>query len=147
MKVYIFFLICLLFSCKSHKNSIQKSICSNNYEIQYDKSKKNLLSKKEKDKNYFLIYFENNFNDKVKLDINKNNIFDRSVITNNSNPDEYTGKLIYKMDGSDKYIMNIQGENTKTCFEIPLNKSFRIIYLFYYQNKWIIRFSNQIRIN
>ncbi|WPO81975.1 hypothetical protein SD427_14540 [Chryseobacterium sp. JJR-5R] len=147
MKLYFFILICMVFSCKNHTNSIKQSSCNDIYEIQYDKSKKYLLSKKEKDKNYFIIYIENNFNDKLKININKKIIFDKQVITNNQKPDDYSERIIYKMDGNDKNIMNLQSELNKACIEIPLDKKYRIIYLFYYQNKFIVRFSNQIRIN
>ncbi|AZA53162.1 hypothetical protein [Chryseobacterium sp. G0201] len=147
MKVYFFILICLLFSCKSYDNYSQQSLCGNNFEIQYNKSSKYVLPKKGKSKNYFIVYLENNFNDRIHITINQKEIFNKLVITNDKKPDEYSDMLIYRMDKNNKYTMNIQGENTKTCVELTLDNKYRAIYLFYYQNKWIIRFSNQMRIN
>lgn len=146
-KLAFFFLLCLLWNCSSSGHMSQQSSCGNNFEIQYDKPGKFLLPATEKDKNYLIIYFESNFNDKIKIDINQKEIFNKKVITNEKKPDDYSENLIFKMDNGNKYMMNIRGEDTKTCLEVPLNTKYRIIYLYYYNSKWIIRFSNNLRIN
>lgn len=145
--VYIIFVLFFLYNCKNYKNVTQQSSCGNEFEIQYDKSGKYLLSQSEKDKNYFIIYFESSFNDKIRIDINQKEIFNKNVITNDRKPDDYSDMLTYKMDNSKEFIFNVKGENSKTCLKLPLNKNYRIIYLFYYQDKWIVRFSNNLRIN
>lgn len=146
-KLTFFLLLFFLWNCKSSKQLTQKSSCGNNFEVQYDKPEKYLLPKTERDKNYLLFYLESNFNDNVKIYINKKEIFNKQVVTNDKKPDDYSEKFIYKMDNETKYILNIQGEDSKTCLELPVDTKYRIIYLYYYRNKWIVRFSNNLRIN
>lgn len=146
-KLTFFFLLCLLWNCNSSKHISQQSSCGNNFEIQYDKSGKYLLPTKERDKNYLIFYFESNFNDNIKININNKEIFNKQVITNDKKPDDYSEKVIFKMGNENNYKMNIQGESSKTCLELPINTEYRMIYLYYHNNRWIVRFSNNIRIN
>ncbi|PWN72243.1 hypothetical protein C1631_006490 [Chryseobacterium phosphatilyticum] len=139
--------MCSICGCKGYKQLTQKSTCGNEFEIQYIRSGKYLLPQKERDKNYFLIYFESHFNDKIKIKVNQNEIFNKQVITNDKRPDDYSDRIMYKMDGKNEYIMDIQGIDSNTCLNLTLDKKYRVMYFFYYQNKWIVRFSNELRIN
>lgn len=146
-KVNYLLIVCCLWSCKSISKTELKSDCGNTFEIQYAKDGKYLLSQKERDKNYIIFYFENNFNDKVKISINQKDIYNNQVVTNAEKPDDYADMFIYKMNpGEMNFFLKGFSETSKTCFEIPLDTKYRIIYLFYYQNHWIIRFTNNQRI-
>lgn len=147
-KIICIFILSLFCNCKSYKTFSQTSSCGNSFEIQYDRAQdKYILPKEERDENYLKIYFESNFNDRIKISFNQKQVFYKAVVSNEKKPDDYADMFIFKMDEKNEYIMNIQGEDSKTCLKVPLNKKYRIIYLFYYQNRWIIRFSNKMRIN
>lgn len=149
MKNFIYYIVVLLLflGCKSLSKSDLKSECGNTFEVQYIKNGKYTLSKQERDKNYITIYFESTFNDKIKIDINQKEIFNKEVVTNENKPDDYSDAFIYKINPEDKtFLLKGFSERNNTCFEIPINPKYRIIYLFYYQGKWVVRFSNNLRI-
>jgi hypothetical protein len=149
MKNFIYCIVplFLLLGCKSLSKSELKSDCGNTFEVQYDNGGKYKLSKKERDKNYITVYFESDFNDRIKIDINHKEVFNKEVITNDRKPDDYSDAFVYKMNSEDKtYLLKGVSERNKTCFEVPINPKYRIIYLFYYQGQWAIRFSNSMRI-
>lgn len=150
MKNFIYYIIALLLfsECKSLSKSESKSSCGNIFEVQYDSGGKYKIPKEEMDKNYITVYFENTFNDNIKININEKEVFNKEVITNDKKPDDYSDAFIYKMDLKDKtYLLKGFSKRNNTCFEIPINTKYRIIYLFYYQEQWVIRFSNNRRIN
>lgn len=142
-----YFLFLFLLNCESVSKSMLFSDCGNTFQVQYDKAGKYLLPKNEINKDYFLFYFENDFNEKIKITINQKEIYNKEVKTNEKKSDEYSDKFIYNIDPKEKkIILRGYSEKNNTCFELPLNKKYRIIYLYYYQNQWIIRFSNNLRI-
>lgn len=145
--IYCIIVLSILFGCKSLSKSELKSDCGNTFEVQYDNGGKYQLPKEERDKNYFTFYFEDTFNDKIKIEINQKEVFNKKIITNDKKPDDYSDAFVYKMNLKDKtYLLKGISEQNKTCFEIPINTKYRIIYLFYYQGQWVIRFSNNRRI-
>lgn len=150
MKNFIYYLIilCVLSGCKSFTITDLQSDCGNIFEVQYIKKGKYKLSKQERAKNYLTVYFLDEFNDQIKININQKDVFNKKVVTDSTKFDTYSAAFTYKLSSSEnKYIMKGYSERNKTCFEIPIDTKYRIIYLYYYQNKWIIRFSNEIMIN
>ncbi len=146
--IYYLIILCVLSGCKSFTRTDVQSDCGNTFEVQYIKNGKYLVSKKERAKNYLNIYFLSNFNDQIKININQKEVFNKEVITDSTKFDTYSAAFSYKFSSPEnKYIMKGYSERNKTCFEIPIDTKYRIIYLYYYQNKWIIRFSNEIIIN
>lgn len=146
--IYYLIILCVLCGCKSFTRTDLQSDCGNIFEVQYIKNGKYLVSKKERAKNYLNIYFLSNFNDQIKININQKDVFNKEVVTDSTKFDTYSAAFTYKLSSSEnKYIMKGYSERNKTCFEIPIDTKYRIIYFYYYQNKWIIRFSNEILIN
>lgn len=146
--IYYLIILCVLCGCKSFTRTDLQSDCGNIFEVQYIKNGKYLVSKKERAKNYLNIYFLSNFNDQIKININQKDVFNKEVVTDSTKFDNYPAAFTYKLSSSEnKYIMKGYSERNKTCFEVPIDTKYRIIYLYYYQNKWIIRFSNEILIN
>lgn len=145
--IYYITMCSLLLGCKGLSKSDLKSECGNTFEVQYIKNGKYTLSKQERDKNYIIIYFESKFNDKIKINVNQKEVFNKEIITNDNKPDDFSEAFVYKMNPKEKHFL-LKGfsERNKTCFEISINPKYRIIYLFYYQEKWIVRFSNNLRI-
>lgn len=150
MKNFIYYLIILyvLCGCKSFTRTDLQSDCGNTFEVQYIKKGKYKLSKQERAKNYLTVYFLDEFNDQIKISINEKEVFNKKVITDTTKFDTHSAAFTYKLSSANnKYIMKGYSERNKTCFEIPIDTKYRIIYFYYYQNKWIIRFSNEIIIN
>lgn len=146
MKNLICYLIVLMFftGCKSKSIEI-KSDCGNILEVQYDKNGKHTLSEKEKSKNYLTIYFLDEFNDRIKININQKEVFNKEIVTDATKFDTYSAVFTYKLSSEqNNYVIKGYSERDKTCFELPINTKYRIVYLYYYNKKWIVRFSNNL---
>ncbi|WP_295203166.1 hypothetical protein [uncultured Chryseobacterium sp.] len=151
MNKSIFYIMafCIMYSCKSFTKSTFQSNCGNNFEVQYIKSGKYKISEEERAKNYLSIYLLEQFNDQIKISINEKEVFNKNVVTDTTKFDRYSAAFRYNLTSEEKkiYIMKVFSDKNKECLEIPIDTKYRIIYLYYHNKKWIVRFSNELLIN
>ncbi|WP_172279325.1 hypothetical protein [Chryseobacterium sp. LAM-KRS1] len=141
-------ILCFLSGCKSFTKQDLQSSCGNTFEVQYIENGKYKLSKQERAKDYLTIYFLEEFNDQIKISINQKEVFNKKVITDTTKFDTYSAAFTYKISSTDtNYVIKGYSERNKTCFEVPINTKYRIIYLYYHNEKWIVRFSNGLIVN
>lgn len=132
-------------SCAQQKQSINSLTCQNKITIQYDNSKAKGVMAKNKES--IIVFFMNDFNDKIKGYINGEQKFSGEVVTN-----EISGKsdknFAYNYS-KDKIlpILKIEKENG-SCFDVRIKKQYKLIYVFYDSDQeWIVRFSNKYYID
>lgn len=142
-------LITLIFSVASCKVSekIAKSIsCDGNIEIQYDRAKLfgNHNPKADRKLDAFQVIFLSDFDENIKAYVNDKLVFDEYVkIGTESHSIENTFGYNYKSDLK-LPILKVESIEKGTCFDIEIDKKYKIIYLFIDKNgKWIVRFSNE----
>jgi len=110
--------------------------------MQYDKTtSKGVMAKRDQKK--VTVFFLNYFYDSIKVYINGNIKFKDFVLTDTlSGKSDKSFSYDYSDDGK-MPIMKVESQNG-SCFEIPINKKYKIVYLFFDDSKkWTIRFSNK----
>ena len=117
-----------------------------NSQIQYDRAKLfgNDNPKADKKLDAFQVIFLSDFDENVRAYVNEKLIFNEYVkIGTESHSIENTFGYNYKSDLK-LPILKVESMEKGTCFDIEINKNYKIIYLFIDKNgKWIIRFSNE----
>jgi hypothetical protein len=133
-------------SCKISKKITENLSCEGNIEIQYDNSKLlgNDNPKADKKLDGFQVIFLSDFDENIKAYVNEKLIFDEYVkIGTESHSIENTFGYSYKSDKKSP-ILKVESIEKGTCFDIEIDKKYKIIYLFIDEKgKWIVRFSNE----
>lgn len=145
-KIYIFnFTFLILFGCVSQEKLIKNISCEGNIVLQYDKIKRNDLGKPlaNKNLNAFNVYFIGDFNDSIQSYVNNKLYFENFLQTNN-NSDKITNGFGYNYSKDSKIpVLKIISKSKKTCFDLEVNKKYKLIYVFISnEGKWTVRFSN-----
>lgn len=144
MKYYwiVLFFSVSYFSCSQPRKVVNSISCPNKIKLQYDKTtSKGVMAKR--DQKRVTIFFLNYFYDSINIYINGNVKFKDFVVT-----DTVSGKsdknFTYDYSNDRKIpIMKVESRNG-SCFEIPINEKYKIVYLFFDDSKkWTIRFSNK----
>lgn len=138
----ITFLGILFISCV-HPIKVVKSIsCSSNFELQFDKTTSKGQMRKKNQKNITLIFL-NYFSDSIKVYFNGKLKFQEFVVTDSISGDSHK-RFFYDLRNEKKLpILKVESSN-RNCFDIQLNKKYKLAYLFLDDKKnWTIRFSNK----
>ncbi|PWN72241.1 hypothetical protein C1631_006480 [Chryseobacterium phosphatilyticum] len=131
----------LLISCVQQKQLVNSLSCQNKITVQYDNSKaKGVMAK---NKELVIVFFMNDFNDKIKGYINGKQKFNGEVLTKEtSGKSDKNFAYNYSKDKT-LPILKIEKENG-SCFDIRIKKRYKLVYVFYDSNQeWIVRFSNK----
>jgi len=132
----------LSISCAQQKQLVNSLSCQNKIAVQYDNSKaKGAMA--TGNKKSVVVFFMNDFNDKIKGFINGKQRFSGEVLTNEtSGKSDKNFTYDYSNDKS-LPILKIEKEDGG-CFDIEVKKRYKLIYIFYDSNQgWIVRFSNK----
>ncbi|RBP27045.1 MULTISPECIES: hypothetical protein [Flavobacteriaceae] len=139
-------LLCSVSSCKVSEKIAENISCDGNIEIQYDRTKLfgNDNPKADKKLDAFQVIFLSDFDENIKAYVNDKLVFNEFVkIGANSHSIENTFGYNYKSDLKTP-ILKVESIEKGTCFDIEINKNYKVIYLFIDKNgKWIVRFSNE----
>lgn len=138
------FLLCIL-GCSTRQKVVSGLSCEEDVTIQYD-----TISTEDRQhgtladphQNSSVVYFENTFEDSIKVYVNGEIIFDAFVKTDNSKASADTLLGFRYSDKGKTDILKIVSKKMG-CIEFDVNRDYKLIYLFYTEErKWIVRFSN-----
>lgn len=152
IKCKLFFLvvaIATLWSCNSQEKVMKNISCAGNVTLQYDRIKSGDSGKPKanKDLNSFTVYFISTYNDKITADVNGKIIFEKQVIRD-SNADDLNDYFIYDYSKEDKTpILKITSALDSSCFDIRIDKKYKLIYIFKEGKNWTARYSNIYYVN
>lgn len=139
------FIIQMFLGCSLKSKVIKNISCKGNLNIQYDKNKTNnsypLADKKLK---AFTVYFLNNFKDSIHAYVNNKLYFNKYLNLNGDSDDlkNYFGYSYLK--DSNIPILKIESKSRNSCFDIEINKKYKLIYVFLSEDGiWTVRFSNK----
>ena len=140
------FLLFSVSSCKVSEKAAKNLSCDGNIEIQYDRKKlfKNDNPKADKKLDAFQVLFLSDFDENIKAYVNDKLVFDEYV-KNGTESHNIENTFGYNYESDLKLpILKVESIKKGTCFDIEINKKYKIIYLFIDKNgKWIVRFSNE----
>ena len=143
--IYILFVLIpfILISCNSVK--IKNRKINNNVEFQYEKNgalKRGYNYLSDRNDNFELIFLYR-FNDSVFISSDTIELFTDKVVTNDitDNPNISFLLNVEKYEGR---LINIKIPNKKIDENFYLSKRFKMIYFFYYEEEFIIRYSNKL---
>jgi hypothetical protein len=146
MKSKLYFLVILvIYGCSSKGKVIKNITCPGEVTIQYEKIKKSDKGKTfaKKDLKNFMVYFLYDFNDTIQCYVNDNLQYEKFLKLDGSS-DKHNDYFGYDYSKEQKNpILKIISKNKKTCFDIEIDKKYKIIYIYIDdKGKWTIRFSN-----
>ncbi|BFM45279.1 hypothetical protein CFS9_39200 [Flavobacterium sp. CFS9] len=148
-KFFGIIIIIIFVACKPQERTAKSRSCSGEVTIQYDKVQQSDKSKliANKSLNSFTVYFLSNYRDTIQGYVNDKKKFEKFVDLDD-NSDSMKEKFIYDYS-QDKEIpaLKIISKTTKNCFDILIDKKYKIIYVFKNNDKWIVRFSNIYYVN
>ena len=147
MKIIIIFATSFLLGCGAQETVVNSISCNENITVQYDKvsfrAKQEGL-RTDKNKDSFVVHFLNDFDVNVKGYVNDKLLFNERVTTRQSTSE--SGKYFgynYSKDSINP-ILKISLLDKDKCFDIEIDKKYKLIYIFLTKNnKWIVRFSNE----
>lgn len=134
-----------VFSCKTSEKLVTNTSCNGDLTVQWDKRiAKNKNPRADKKSHYFQVIFLYDFDERIKAYVNDKLVFDEYVkIGADSHRIDVTFGYNYQND-SKTTILKVKSFEKETCFDIEIDKNYKIIYLFIDENgKWIVRFSNE----
>lgn len=135
--------------CKTQEKTAKKISCSGEVTIQYDKIKRSdkLKPIAKKDLKSFTVYFLSSYHDTIQGYVNGKKKFEKFVNLD-ANSDSMKENFIYDYS-QDKETpkLKIMSKTTNKCFDILIDKNYKLIYVFKNNDKWIVRFSNIYYIN
>lgn len=132
----------LSISCAQQKQLINSLSCQNKISVQYDNSTaKGVMAKGNKKS--VIVFFMNDFDDKIKGYINGSQKFSGEVLTNETSGKSDKNFAYDYSNDKTLPILKIEKEDG-SCFDIKIKKQYKLIYVFYDSNQeWIVRFSNK----
>jgi len=143
--IYILFVLIpfILISCNSVK--IKNRKINNNVEFQYEKNgalKRGYSYLSDRNDNFELIFLYR-FNDSVFISSDTIELFADKIVTNDitDNPNISFLLNVEKYEGR---LINIKIPNKRIDENFYLSKRFKMIYFFYYEEEFIIRYSNKL---
>ena len=131
--------------CKSQDRLVDNISCSGEVTVQYDRIKQSDKDKPKADKDLdaLMVYFLSDFNDSIRAYINNKVVFEQQVeIGADSHSLENFFGYNYSEDSSVP-ILKVESLTRETCFDIPIEKDYKLIYVFLNDDgEWTVRFSN-----
>ncbi len=136
------FLIFLSTACKTQPNDADKVTCKTDYSVNFQKTTGNSDNEMVADQalENVVVFFENYFNDTAKASIKGNNVFNEIINTEESLGT--TGKHFSYDYSNDSEIPDIRIEYKVDCISIPIKENYKIIYVYHFDDKWEIIYSN-----
>ncbi|WP_131450778.1 hypothetical protein [Flavobacterium subsaxonicum] len=133
--------LCLA-GCNSAKtNFIYSLTCGTSLEVQHETDKKQGYYKKSKHNDITFIFLSEFINDNIEVFVNDKLFFSKENIVQKTN--DLSAYFNYDYSNLDTMpIIKIKSKQNESCCDFVLQKGYRIAYIFYYQEKWIIRYSN-----
>ncbi len=145
-KFILIFLLFFFISCKTEK-SINNLSCGGKVSVQYDRIKAEDRNKPKADKNVngCTIYFINEFDDEIEAYVDGKLKFEKYLkISGGSDSLENYFAFGYA-ENTEMPILKIKSKTQNTCFDIQVEKKYKLIYVFLSRDgKWTVRFSNII---
>jgi len=146
MKFKLYFLaILIIYSCSSQEKVVKNISCPGEVTLQYDKVKKSDRGKPiaKKDLKNFMVYFLYDFNDTIQGYVNNKLKYEKFLKLDGSS-DKHNDYFGYNYSKDQKTpVLKIISKNKKTCFDIEIDKKYKLIYVFIDdKSKWTARFSN-----
>ena len=145
----LFILLFSVLSCKTSEKLVTNISCNGDLTIQRENRKdKDKDPRADKKSHYFQVIFLSNFDERIKGYVNDKLVFDEYVkIGADSHNIDRTFGYNYQNDFKTP-VLKVESIQKGTCFDIEIDKTYKIIYLFIDENgKWIVRFSNEYYLN
>lgn len=143
-KLYLL-VILIIYGCSSQEKVIKNITCLGEVTLQYDKIKRSDKGKPiaKKDLQAFMVYFLYDFNDTIQGYVNNELKYEKFLKLDGSS-DIHNDYFGYNYSKDQKTpILKIISKNKKTCFDIKIDKKYKLIYVFIDEKgKWAVRFSN-----
>ena len=139
----ILFLVILIYGCKTSNKSIVSSPCNDNISVKYHKVTKEDVKEgmvADKKQESVVVFFEDYYNGNVKAYANKELVFDEVIETDESLGT--TEKHFTYNYSKDKSLPKLKVISENNCVEMSINKDYKLIYVYYYKDKWDIIYSN-----
>jgi len=152
MKIKIYFLIVILlsiFGCKPQEKIVENITCDGKISLQYDRIKIGDEDKPiaKKNSQSVTIYFLSSYNDSIQGFINKHLLYDK-FLKQDDNSHNLSENFVYDYSkDSGLPILKIVSKTDDTCFDISIDKKYKLVYVFKNDGKWIVRFSNIYYVN
>ena len=147
MKKFIaIFIFSFFISCKTEK-TISNVSCSGKVLVQFERIKTEDSNKQKADKNIngCTVYFINEYDDQIEAYVNGKLEFEKYVKVNGSSDSLENYFTFGYSVNSEMPILKIQSNTQNTCFDIQIEKKYKVIYIFLSRTgKWTVRFSNII---
>lgn len=141
--IYTLLVTVIIISCNTLK--VDNNSISNGAEFQYEKngSSKDGYNYLNNEKDNFEINFLHTFNDNVHIKIDDIELFNKKIITDDitDNPNVGFKFSVSKYNGK---IVNIVIPDKNISESFYLNDKYRYVYIFYYESKLIVRYSNKV---
>lgn len=148
-KFFGIIIIIIFVACKPQERTAKSKSCSGEITIQYDKIKQSDKSKPivSKSLDCFAVCFLSNYRDTIQGYVNNKKKFEK-FIDLDDNSDGMKESFIYNYSqDKETPLLKIISKTTNECFDIFIDKNYKLIYVFKNNDKWIVRFSNIYYVN
>jgi len=144
MRNYILLLLITCLSCKTRQADSNIS-CGGKVTIQYERNNEENKNKPKANKNIqgSIVYFVNEYDDDIEVYVDDKLYFEKhiKIDAGSDSLDEYFG--VGYQHTTKLPILKVKSKTQNTCFDIEMNKEYKLIYVFLSRDgKWIVRFSN-----
>lgn len=139
------FLIC---SCSISQNAIKSGvICNGKVKVGFSIPKEGEEARKYKVKDTTLalieITFGSGFDDSLTIYINDKIIESGYAKTNpTTSLASFGTNYYYSSEGESTILMRVFNNTENVCFETQIKKGWRYLHISFYQNEWIVNYSN-----
>lgn len=145
-KFIVVFLLCFFISCKTEK-SISNISCDGKVSVQYDRNKPEDRNKPKANKNIngCTVYFINEYDNQIEAYVDGKLKFEKYLKISDSSDSLENYFAFGYAENTEIPILKIKSKSQNTCFDIQIEKKYKLIYVFLSRNgKWTVRFSNII---
>ncbi|WP_339921158.1 hypothetical protein [uncultured Flavobacterium sp.] len=145
-KFIVVFLLCFFISCKTEK-SISNISCDGKVSVQYDRIKPEDRNKPKANKNIngCTVYFINEYDNQIEAYVDGKLKFEKYLKISDSSDSLENYFAFGYAENTEIPILKIKSKSQNTCFDIQIEKKYKLIYVFLSRNgKWTVRFSNII---
>lgn len=147
--IYLSFIINIILGCKAQEKIMTNISCKGNVVIQYEKGRHDEKDRPHADVNLnaFTVYFINEYDDDIQAFVNDKLYYDKHLKIEGGEDSlkEYFG-YNYSKD-SKKTILKVLSKTDNSCFDVEVDKKYKLIYVFKSNSRWTVRFSNIYYIN
>lgn len=140
--LYTLLIALCLGGCNSAKTYFTQSLtCGASLEVQYETDKKHGYYKSFKHNDITFIFLSDFEKDDIEVFANDKLFFSKENIVQKTN--DLSAYVNYDYSNLNTMpTIKITSKQKESCCDFVLQKGYRIAYIFYNQEKWIIRYSN-----